>query len=184
MHTHAHTLAPRTRACAWRGSDMRLRLGVRAPAALLTRASADKHARARAACSCVFPTGPSVCTTTGWRACRRPSSPASRASGMSRSLSPRPHTLARTYAHVIDRTHRHTHNDTRSQVPRLCPRRACVFPTDTSLCPTSSRRDCVFPTDTSLCSLSLTPSPSETDHHACTRPHTGPAHTRMRMARE
>ena len=80
----------------WRGSDMRLRLGARADAALLTRASADMHARARALCSCVFTTGTSFCTTTSWRACRRPSSPASRASRMSRSLSPRPHTLART----------------------------------------------------------------------------------------
>jgi hypothetical protein len=60
MHTHAHTLAPRTRACAWRGSDMPVRLGVRADAALLTRASADMHARARALCSCVFTTGGSV----------------------------------------------------------------------------------------------------------------------------
>ena len=42
------------------------------------------------------PTGCSLCTATGWRACRRPSSTASRASSMSRSLSPRPHTLART----------------------------------------------------------------------------------------
>ena len=94
--TRARALAPRTRACAWRGSDMRLRLGARGYAVLLTRASADMHARARAPCSCVFSTGNSGCTTTGWRACRRPSSPASRASGMSRSLSPRPHTLART----------------------------------------------------------------------------------------
>ena len=42
------------------------------------------------------PTGASIWPATSWRACRRPSSPASRASGMSRSLSPRPHTLART----------------------------------------------------------------------------------------
>ena len=96
MHTRAHTAAPRTHACAWRGSDMRLRFGTRAHAALLTRASADMHARARAPCSCVFHTGSSSCTATGWRACRRPSSPTTRASSMSRSLSPRPRTPART----------------------------------------------------------------------------------------
>ena len=96
MHAHPRTHWPRAHAhahgagvtCSW---DMG-----RGYAALLTRASADMHARARAPGSCVFPTGASGCTTTGWRACRRPSSPALRASSMSRSLSPRPHTLART----------------------------------------------------------------------------------------
>ena len=47
-------------------------------------------------CVCVCCTENSGCRATSWRACSRPSSPASRASCMSRSLSARPHTLDRT----------------------------------------------------------------------------------------
>ena len=58
-YTRARTLAPRTRACAWRGSDMRLRLGSCAHAALLTRGHRLTCMRARALFAlCVFPTGP------------------------------------------------------------------------------------------------------------------------------
>ena len=46
------------------------------------------------------PTGTSLCSATGWRACRRPSSTASRASGMSRSLLARTRSPAHATAHA------------------------------------------------------------------------------------